>query len=376
MIRKPLLLVVFLLFALISSAQAAKPEFRAAWVTAWTDGFLTPAEADETIRMAKQANMNALMIQVRKVGDACYRSNIEPRAKIVESGYDPLAYLIEKAHKQGIEIHAWINTFRVTTRTAPSDPNHVYNLHPEWMNVKYDGSLKGEEGMYLDPGAPGAQDWINNVVMDIVKNYDVDGIHLDYIRYPGKDWGYSDIAVARFNAENDRIGKPEPGDPAWSEWRRNQVTTTVRKIYKNVKAVKPRVKVTAAVITWGKCPDSFTSTTAYGHVYQNWAAWTKEGIIDALFPMNYSHGESFNGWLKGVKRWAADRHAYTGMSLETKAETTLTEIKAARSQGLDGVCGFPFNATSRRDELVRKLREQVYQDSVPTPVMPWLEKKQ
>ncbi len=366
------LLTLPLLIAGASLAQP-KPEFRGVWVTAWSHGFLTPAEADETIRLAKLANMNAIMIQVRKTGDAYYKSNYEPRAKLSDPGYDPLGYMIEKAHKEGIQVHAWLNTFRVTTKAGPSDPNHVLNLHPDWANVKADGTKIGSEGMFLDPGNPEAQNWLFNVCMDIVKNYDVDGIHLDYIRYPGRDFGYSEVALARFNKETGRTGRPDPKDPAWSQWRRDQVTALVRRVYKAVKAIKPKVKVTASVITRGSCPESFSATEPYVYLFQNWEAWAKEGIIDALVPMNYQHGERYLSWLEGIKRWRGNKQAYTGIAVALNwnspvdAERTVREIKQARERGLDGACGFAFNEAPWRESFCKTLRGTVYQEPAPVP---------
>ncbi len=391
MLRRHTLCTILALLVLSIPAWGAKPEFRAAWVTAWSSGILTPAEVDETIRMAREANMNALIVQVRKTGDALYKSNYEPRAPLDDPNFDPLAYLVEKAHKEGIEIHAWLNTFRITARGEKPGPGHVLSLHPEWANKTYEGSTEGGEGGYLDPGIPGVQDWTVNVFVDVVRNYDIDGIHFDYVRYPGANWGYSDLAVAQFNKEQNRTGKPTPNDLEWKQWRRDQVTKVVRRVYWATKRLKPKVKVTASLIPWGRATEDFRETSAYNSVYQDWEAWAREGILDALIPMNYSHGDTFQSWLDGMKRWRAGRHAYTGMSASTgrprfwgeefcppgppvpaSEVPMIQEIKAARETGVDGISIFAFNAGDNRAQLVKLLRENVFQEPAPVPEMPWL----
>ena len=177
--------------------------------------------------------------------------------------------MIEQAHKQGIQLHAWLVTFRVFKGNNATPPAGVVSLHPDWISKSFDGKTSGPEGIYLDPGVPEAQDWTVNVYLDLVRNYDVDGIHFDYVRYQQYNWGYSDKAVERFNKEMGRTGKPDPADPAWCEWRRERVTEVVRRVYKGTKLIKPNVVVSASLIPWGDCPADFKKSDAYAKVYQD-----------------------------------------------------------------------------------------------------------
>ena len=376
-------LIVFgFVFAVVCGVtHAGNPEFRGIEVHTWIPGMLSPAEIDETVEWAKEANMNALVMQVRRVGDAYYDSAYEPRATNIKAGleFDPLDYSIKKARENGLEIHAWINVYRVwASRSKPAEDDHVLNLHPEWLSKDFTGATFAGEGQYLDPGAPGVEEHLVKLVADLMSKYDIDGLMLDYIRYPGKTWGYSDAAVARFNAMYGRTGKPSPNDQLWCRWRRRQVTETVRAIYEEVNRLKPHVKVSAATIPWGPCPSSFVKTDAYAEVFQDWQLWMRQGILDANMPMNYKrpshpvHSKWFADWLEGFAKWSYGRHTYcTIMVFKGNVAGASEQVRLSREHGLPGVVGFAFSQTSCRAELAPKLRSTVFKEPAPVPPMPW-----
>lgn len=349
-------------------------EMRGAWVTAWTPGFFTPEQVDVTVGAAKSVNLNALFIQVRKNADAYYESTLEPRGADIAPGFDPLAYVIEKAHAQGIQVHAWMNTFRVwTAKEAPTDPAHIVNAHRDWLNKDYDGQIRASEGLYLDPGVPEAREHIAAVAVDIARRYDIDGIHLDYIRYPSNKWGYSDIALARYRAQTGATGKPKPDNPQWMQWRRDQVTTLVRMISERVRAVKPNVKITVATIPWGDCPSDFRNSSPYAVVCQDWRTWVNEGLVDANVPMNYKkesnskNAQQFRNWLDGFKRWSGGRQVWVGIDVTINdANGIRKQMEAVRKSGLEGYVWFSFNASQRRTQLVKALGGYVPEIAQPS----------
>jgi uncharacterized lipoprotein YddW (UPF0748 family) len=362
------------------AAATPKSEFRGAWVTAWASGVLSPDEADETIRAAKEANINALFIQVRKVGDAYYKSNYEHRADNITGppDYDPLAYIVEKAHAAGIEVHAWLNTFRVWRGPdPPTDPSHIVLRHPDWLTRTEAGVTAASDGLFLDPGVPEVQDYTFKIFMDVIANYDVDGIHLDYVRYPGADFGYAPAAVARFNQETDRTGVPPNDDPAWKQWRRDQVTALVRRIYRGATSMNPRIKVTAATIPWGDCAENFCDTAPFLKVYQDWRLWMERGILDANIPMNYKderneqNAREYRNWLDGFKRWQYRRQVYAGLDFNADPELVLRQLDECRKRGLEGMVGFSFNQSEKRPKLVQALKSGPYAQAAPVPQMPW-----
>ena len=380
--------LISMLFVLAFNAVAAEgqPEFRAMWVSSYGSDadMVTPENIDHLIADAKRANLNALIVQVRKTGDALYDSDYEPRAEnLTLPDFDPLEYIIKQAHTQGIEVHAWINTYKIWGEGGrPKNPNHVFNDHPEWISKSINGK-RDKEGQYaLDPGAKPVQDYLFDVYMEVVRKYDVDGIHFDYCRYWDKVYGYSDLAVSRFNRETGRKGVPKPTDPVWSRWRRDQVTALVRRVYEGVKETKPWVKVTAAVICSQSCPQDFRNSHPYKTLFQDWERWTREGIVDAVIPMNYKSETNpksarlFRDWIAGMVRWKHDRQVYNGI-LIGGTNSLLTQIAASRKRGTDGVVGFAFNRGQRRprSELVKALAGSVFSKPAPVPEMAWKDKR-
>ena len=381
--RSLLVVLCCVLVCLLSPVQSrARSEFRGAWVTAWDHGFLSPSEANATVAAAKAAHINALFIQVRKVGDAYYDSQFEPRATNISAvSYDPLGYIIDRAHSQGIEVHAWINVLRVQSPGGSNaDPSHVRNSHPEWLTRDASGRTKGTDGYFLDPGLPEVQDYTVGIVADILSNYNVDGIHLDYVRYPGSKYGYNEEAVSRFNTRFGRSGSPSPDDPQWLSWRRSQITALVRSIYSEANAIRPEVKVSAATICWGDLGSSFERTDAYREALQDWAGWMREGIVDAVVPMNYRNERSATGaeqyrrWLHGMVQWQNGRHIYAGQIIRDDLPGAVAQLRASRAAGTDGMVCFAFNDTPARAAFVSAVSRSVYSEPAEAPSMPWKER--
>lgn len=376
-----LAVTVILLIALAAGiAHAAEPEFRAIQVHHWIDGGLSADQIDKTIKWAKDANFNIIQYQVRRVGDAYYDSAYEPRATIIKGpvDFDPFAYVIKKAHQNGLEVHAWINVCRIwAAPDPPADPKHVVNKHPEWLSKNSKGGISDGRDTFLDPGAPGVREYLVKIVDDILTKYDVDGIMLDYIRYPSRNYGYNDASLAAFNAKNGSTGQPAETDAKWSQWRRDQVTQTVRAIYKEINRVKPWVKLSAATIVWGGCADDFKNTEAYASVFQDWQGWMKEGILDINLPMNYkdpsdpNHQKMYTGWLDGMKRWEYNRRtACTVWVSKGNIDGAIGQIKEARDKGLD-IVGFAFSQVDNAAALGKKLKATVFKTPAPVPKLSW-----
>ena len=363
------------LLAVLFTRPAFGGELRGAWVTAWDPGFFTPAQADATIQAAIDGHLNALFVQVRKTADAYYDSTLEPRADDIAPGFDPLGYLIDKAHAHGIQVHAWINVYRVWKhRELPTNPDHIVNSRREWLNKDFNGDVRASEGLYLDPGNPEARKHIVNVVGEIASRYDVDGIHLDYIRYPGKTWGYSDTALKRYYAYSGTVKKPKPGDPRWLNWRRDQVTALVRMIRERLREVRPGAKLTAATVPWGDCPSKFSASLPYGKVCQDWKKWLREGLLDANIPMNYrietsaKEAMEFRKWLGAFKKWGGGQPVYVGIAAySNRVADTLKQIEAVRGANHEGFVLFSFNQSEKRTALVDALRLGPCSARVPAP---------
>ena len=299
-LRLALLSVALLLLALPlfakSPTPADRPEMRAFWVDGFNDGFKTPAQCDTLLRRLRAMHCNAVFVQMRKRADAYYQSHYEGWALDDAGQFDALRYLCEQAHASGqprIQVHAWINACAIGGN-ASAGP--LTKLHPEWLSLSDTGANFDTESTKIDPGNPEAAEWTYRVYIDVVRHYDVDGIHLDFIRYGGDGktvghWGYNAVSVARYDRRYKAAGRPRWNDPRWRAWRRAQVTALVRRVYLSATAMKPKLVVSAATICWGDAPandaEYEVKSAAYTEVFAPWRDWMREGILDLNCPMTY-----------------------------------------------------------------------------------------
>ena len=296
-------------------AAAVGGQLRAFWVDAFGDGIYTQAQIDQLVADVKSANMNAIVAQVVRRGDCfCNRSSL-PRtavAGVTPAPFDPLQALIDAAHAQGIQVHAWLITTGVWQGPAvPTDPTHAFNQHgpsatgaANWIDYRSDGASNLNNEYFIDPGHPDAAAYIVNAALSIARSYNVDGINLDRIRYPDGNlatnlpsWGYNPTAIARFQAATGRTDRPAASDAAWTQWRRDQVTNIVRKIYLETYAIRPSIRISADTITYGSGPQSvggWTKTRTYAELLQDWVGWLREGILDLNIAMNYKRDADAN----------------------------------------------------------------------------------
>ncbi len=296
-----------------TTASAPKPEYRAFWVDSWGDGFLSPSQVTALVNTAKAHRYNVIVPEVRKAGDAYYDSAYEPRATNISqpAPWDPLQDLITKAHAEGIEVHAWIVTYRIWRPAwSPPPSSHLWAQHPEWAMMSTSGENNDGSSYYLDPGIPGVQEYVCGIVKDIVGKYDVDGINFDYIRYQGADWGYNNITRERFRQEYGYYPPTSDNGAQWDNWcdyRRAQVADLLRKCYVEATAIRPGVKMSVCLTCGGGLYPyyDFTRTNTYGGVFQNWPAWAEEGIVDILVPMGYKD-ESVPAYARDFRDWMRD----------------------------------------------------------------------
>jgi uncharacterized lipoprotein YddW (UPF0748 family) len=332
------------------------PQYRALWVDAFHDGIKSPAQVQKLVADAHRANINALIIQVRKAGDAYFNRSDEPRATdiIGPPAFDPLAYVIRLAHAAipRIEVHAWLNTF------FAGESSQVYIQHGDmWGNRADDGSSSG----YLDPGVPEVQLYTHKVFMDVAKNYDIDGLHMDFVRYPGLGWGYSPESVSLYMLETGTQTAPWSGDAAWQAWRRARVTGFVRDLHDDLKSTSPSIKLSGALICFGGgplTPADWPLTSAYSSVFQDWKDWLSAGYLDFGVPMNYDSDWSaqqkgwFDRWLNFEKDSGFADRVVTGVgAFLNYPEQTLAQIKralapSAKGNRVLGIAIYSYGSTS------------------------------
>lgn len=387
------------------------PEFRALWADTWYGpSFFTPADTALMVDTLYENNFNAVIAEIRKCGDAYYNSAYEPWATNIAGGYDPLADLIDKAHAKGIEVHGWIVTYRIWNRNwASSLPdNHIWKKHPEWAMTNATGGILDGSYYNLDPGVPGTQQYIVDLMKDVISKYDIDGFNFDYIRYPGTAWGYNSLTKDRFYEEYGYYPPTSTSDPNWGTWcdyRRRQVTDLVRKCYVEAVHLNPLIKINVDSIGWmstnpdrtprDPAPD-FTITRAYTDVFQDHKGWMEEGIVDMNVLMNYKRefaddpyyyeGSTWRGDQKADFRLWTDflaslsqstgRHAINGPGIYMNTvRHAVDQMAYTREAGCDGVSGYSYRVTNKdgrpASEFYALLKSELFQNPAPIPDMPW-----
>ena len=295
--------------ALCINLNAQEKEFRASWVaTVWNIDWPTTqitkagnatqiaaqkAELLTIIERAKQGNLNALMLQVRSHGDALYQSSYEPwmssltGTRGTDPGYDPLAFAIEEAHKRGIELHAWINPYRIGEYSV-----NAPQVQSSWR-------IGTGSTAFLDPGNPDVRKYTLDVITEIITKYDIDGIIFDDYFYKSMpDNAYADNETHQTSANN-------PHDLDINDWRRENVNILVKSVLDSVKAHKPYLRFGIGPFgiystkTRYAYNEDYTSSDkitpasgisgqdAYSVLYCDAAAWLKRGYIDYISPQLY-----------------------------------------------------------------------------------------
>ena len=239
---------------------------------------------DEIVKNVKDLGFNTIFFQVRPSSDALYKSDLFPWSKYLtgkealspDNNFDPLKYIISEAHKNDLSVHAWVNPYRVATSSSEEiSPSSPASLHPEWV-INYNDQL------YLNPGIDEVNDFITDGIKEIAKNYDVDGIQIDDYFYPGEDFP-DDMTFS----SNDK-GFTDKGD-----WRRNNITTLIKKIHTAVKNINPDIQFGVSPQgIWANADNieggsHTTGSEAYFKSYADTKLWVKENMIDYIIPQIY-----------------------------------------------------------------------------------------
>jgi uncharacterized lipoprotein YddW (UPF0748 family) len=331
MFRIVIVVLLSLSFCKNLFSQQTNNEFRANWVITW-EYISSSSSVDQNKAKIRQilddhkaGHFNSVLWQVRQSGTAYYNSSYEPYGSYAGGaypGFDPMAYAIEEAHKRGLEFHAWFNVFHASS-TVPGTPAQQ---HPEWICRDQDGNPM-TSSIALSPGLKAVRDYTKNVAMEIVRNYDIDGLHLDYIRWneytsstTSKEFEKlqtennlldGDITVEQIEELADNLagrylydiehpysaGIPS-GFATWEDWWRWSVTEFVKTLHDSIQAVKPYVRLSVAAL--GKY--NWSGWNGYYVVYQDAALWFNEGYIEQIAGMHYhwTTGSGFYGMLVGA----------------------------------------------------------------------------
>ena len=371
-----------LLLAALAWAAPAPPETRALWVL--RSSLTSPASITALVRTASQQGFNTLLVQVRGRADAYYASDLEPRATDLSHqppSFDPLATVLAEAHKAGISVHAWVCLNLVSSAVdLPASPDHLVYRHPEWLmvprpiaqdvvkldpkNPAYVGKIarwtRSEldlvEGLFVSPLVPDAAAYTRQVVADLATRYGVDGVHLDYARYPNPRFDYSRFAIAEFRAAmrpqltstvrrelddaetTDPFAYPDRFPAEWKTFRRDRMTALVADIRRAVREVRPEAMVTAAVT-----PDV---QEAFDDRLQDWRGWLAGHLVDAVAPMAYTQEPSrFAEEIAAAREAAGSSAVWAGIgAYRLSPAQTIDDIQVARRLGASGIVLFSYDS--------------------------------
>ena len=374
--------LVTILVASGAAFQAAAPEqARALWVT--RTSLSSPEAIRQMVDEAQAGGFNTLLVQVRGRGDAYYAGTIEPRAPELagKPSFDPLANVLDHAHRAGLKVHAWVAVNLVSSSvTLPASRDHVIYRAPEWLMVPrelaaemkkidlrspaYLGRLARwtrahgsiVEGLYTSPLHPAAQDHTAAVIAEIAAKYAVDGVHLDYVRFPNDEFDYSPAAMDEFKAAIlphlsegekreaaaravlDPVAYPNLFPERWTDFRRSRLTSLVVKIRGAVKAVRPNALLSAAVV-----PDA---QQAFDHRLQDWRGWIDRSLLDVVCPMAYTaDADVFRKQILAARGYAGTQPVWAGIgAYQLSAAQTLAHIAAAHKLGAAGVILFSYDS--------------------------------
>ena len=406
-------------------------EFRGVWVAAvsnidWPSrpGLPVDSQKAELVRLldrTKELGLNAFIFHVRTAGDALYDSKLEPwseyltgtQGKAPEPFYDPLELAVREAHARGLELHAWFNPYRARHPSARGDlaPTHLSRTHPDL--VKPYG-----RHLWMDPGEDAVRNRTVEVIVDVTRRYDVDGVHIDDYFYPYRERGPDNkeidfpdsVSYAKYQAGGGRLGR--------SDWRRSNVDRFVKQMYAAVKDVKPWVKVGVSPIgTWrpGVTPQT-RGFDAYESIYADSRKWFMEGDMDYFVPQLYwpiarsdvSFAIVLDWW---AKQNTMNRALYAGMipgnvsATNWLPEEPIAQIYVARAHPgahghvhfsmrslmpngaftaiagadtlsqarIDSINAIRARTQVRRDSMTVKMKREAYARPALIPAMPWLD---
>jgi uncharacterized lipoprotein YddW (UPF0748 family) len=372
-----------------SSPPAANQEARALWVPRWS--YSTPADVESIVDKAADANFNILLFQVRGQADAYYDSQHEPWADRLtgtlgqDPSWDPLATAINHAHSAGLLLHAYVNVYPVWLGTAAppanTTPLHMYHRFNglygnDWVQWHENGTPMVLNSSYLSasPGHPAVADHIVAVCQDILQNYQVDGLHLDYVRYSGPYYSSDPVSLQRF-------ADAQPVE--WADWQRAQITDLVGRVHDVAADVRPDAAISVAAWPiyqdeWGWVTYGEVKYDGYDGYYQDSREWLRTGKADFLAPMLY--GTSVQEYLDRFQILVDDfvaesygRHIYAGIHAGYSSFSEIEKrIEIVRQAGAQGHAIFAYSLVEG-NHYWDDFKAGPYAEAAQVPPMSWKE---
>lgn len=372
---------LFFLLLQISFSQLSDLETRCLWIV--RDSMYDENMISEALVYAYQAGYDIVFIQIRGRGYSFYNSNIVPKHPKIDPSFDPLQYAINLGNALGIEVHAWMNSYILwSSKKEPENINHIYHTKKEWTETNIHGKSDAQvklseiqspqwEGIYLAPTHPEVNPYLLSIFEEVFNNYEVHGIHLDYIRFQSDIYGYNKYGMVEFDNKyninprdivrgiiSTRFGWSQDYVDsvyfAWDQYRRDAVTDLVKKTYESIEFSGKDIKLSAAVK-----PDLLQSKKRF---YQEWDSWLIEGIIDYVVPMNYYKNISdFNKSIQIMKSNLTNdeiNRVVLGISTYNQdAQSAADKILLARLNGFQGISIFSWNSHKNNTDWFLPINE-------------------
>lgn len=389
-------IITIFVFAIILTTSA-EPYFRATWISTVANidfptksaiGNYEQQQKDiiEMLDFFQSVHLNAIIFQVRPTADALYKSSLEPWSAWLTgkqgepASYDPLEFICQEAHRRRMDVHVWVNPYRVTgggSHIEDIAPNHIYHQHPEWF-VRYGNQW------YFDPSLQETRDFLCQVVADLVTRYDIQAIHMDDYFYPYP------IAGEEF-PDAEAFAKNPCGFDDIGDWRRNNVNLAIEQVHKTINSIKPHVLfgISPFGIWRNKINDPRGSDTNglqnYDQLYADILLWMEKGWIDYVIPQLYWEIGKKVADYEVLARWWADKatekcRVYIGMAPYRLGDNKATapwqegneicrQLRLNRTiQGITGECYFrACDIQSNRCNLADSLRQVFYPTYVSAP---------
>ncbi|MEE8335631.1 MAG: family 10 glycosylhydrolase [Candidatus Neomarinimicrobiota bacterium] len=380
-------LTVALLFSSASHAEklnARSSEFDQRYIWIVRNALTHKDSIDKFIAFAAENRFNNILVQVRGRGDAYYNSDLIPKSNLIpDKNFDPLAYLIPKARKKGIKVHAWVNVYLLWSSNAkPLQKDHILYSNPEWIDQKstrtlninremrnFNNGKNGNEGFYLAPHHPQVNKYLLKVFKDLVSRYDLNGLHFDYVRFHDSEFGNNPIAISTYERIYGAESFPDPSPAGraknkavsylgkWNDYRRSAITDLVRETKNMLLDVSPDCELSAAVK-----PNIYQARERF---FQEWDVWLAAGYIDKAIIMNYS---------ADLKDFAANidviydnlpakyrRNIVIGISTYNQSSgSAVDKIKYSKVTRFKGISIFSYNDLNKNPLYFKQLKKALY----------------
>tara|TARA_Y100001970_G_scaffold235335_1_gene294271 strand:+ start:3218 stop:4384 length:1167 start_codon:yes stop_codon:yes gene_type:complete len=310
-----------LVFTFLFSVLFSNNFHKCVWIK--SDSMRDKEAIENALIFAYEYGFDKVFLQVRYRGDAFYNSDIVSKHNSVDENFDPLAYALDLGHSLGLEVHAWVNTYILwSSNQAPYDLNHIYYSQPNWLesNIygKSDASIDislpqshNWEGVYLSPNHPEVNKYLRSVFFELIENYDIDGLHLDYIRFQDDIYGYNDMGISIFkdqygfnpldierNIISTKYGwsqfEIDSMKNTWKKFKIENINNLIHNVYSDIDSLNKKIELSAAVKA-----DPILSEKKWS---QDWESWIQKEIIDFVVVMNYSPDMiNFNHNIESIK---------------------------------------------------------------------------